>query len=170
MSKRARSHGLLDTVIPVIPAELDLFEERKQNRAIIAAEVQELKPVNAISSPSVTHLEFVSTGETNRMRNMRHVYLRLKFRLTKPDGSPLPQDRPEVPASGTQAAQPAYVAPKYAVVNNGFHSMIRSVNLHANGVDINQSSDYYAQRSYCETLVTFSPLHGYDRLAPELYR
>lgn len=170
MSKRARSNEMGDTIIPIIPSELDLFGERKQNRAIVSAEVQELKPVNAISTPAITHLEFVSTGEANRMRNMKHVYLRMKLRLCKPDGTPLPQDRAAVAASGSQPAVPAYTAPKFAIINNGLHSLIRSINLYLNGVDVNQSSDFYAQRAYAQTLIEFSPLHGYERLAPELYR
>lgn len=171
MAKRGRDgHPALTTnSIPVLPSELDLFADRHKNMAVTSAEWLNLKPVNAISNTNVSHLEFVSTGEGHRYRNLNHVYLRLRVRLTKPDGTALPMDRAEVPASSGVTAQAAYTAPKFAIINNGLHSIINSINVFLNGVDINASSDFYAFRAYIETMLTFSALHGYERLGPEFY-
>jgi hypothetical protein len=151
MPKR-KVNGAPPGISVILPTELDLFSDRPQNHAVTSAEWLRLKPINSISGTSVGHLEFVSTGEASRYRNLENVYLRLRVRLTDGAGAALP--------SGANDA-------KVALINNSLHSMISSINCYMNGTDVAQSSDHYDYNAYIQTTLGFSALHSYERLSAE---
>lgn len=84
-------------------------------------------------------LEFSITNSGDSYIDLNNIYLHLKIKLCKADGTDL---------SGAEADQPR-------VVNNILHSLFDQCNVYFNGTQVTASEDNYHYRCYLENLLNY---------------
>ena len=126
----------MESVTPVIPAELNIFSNTKIQNAILGDQIVACKPVNALTLPLST-LEFASSGSNETYRDLSQTFLRLKVCLRAEDGM--------VPI----------VDQEVACVNNLLYSLFQTLEVYLGGKLVCRE-DYYGYKSYVESLLNFS--------------
>ena len=118
---------------PCVKSELDLFSSPLSQESIESGTWVELKPVAALTNSSI--IEFHSSGSSDDYQDPSHLFLQLKARIKKEDGSNIP------PAAG--------VGP----VNNWMNSLFKEAVITLNGTHITNFN--YAYKSDIELKTSF---------------
>jgi hypothetical protein len=122
--------------LPVTKSELDLFKPPAVQVSQVDYQTIYLKPINSVSSSS-RRLEFFHPGKnTDFYRNLKNTFLYLKFKVCKPDGTPLDTSK------------------DVSLINYFGQTFIKSIEVHLNGTQITRNSSNYAYRAYIEALLT----------------
>lgn len=122
--------------LPVAKSELDFFRPRHVQVSQVGCETIPLKPINSVNAFS-KRLEFYHPGKnTDFYRNLSNTFLYLKFKVAKPDGTPVES------------------AKKAAVVNYIGQTIISSLEISLNGTVVTRNTDNYQYRAYIEALLT----------------
>lgn len=117
-------------------SELDLFTVPRVQTSALKTEEVVYKPIASLDNASV--LEFVSVGMGDTYRDLSNVYLRLKVKITKADGSDY------------EAADITM-----GVANNILHTLFSQCTIYMGGKAISMSDHNYAYRAYLESILNY---------------
>ena len=119
-------------------SSLDLFQPNPPVQTnILAKRLVSYKPISSLDNRSV--IEFLIKDSGDAYKDLNSIYLKLKVKLCKKDGT-------DYDASATN--QPG-------VVNNILHSLFEQCNVYFNGTLVTPSEDNYHYRSYLENVLNY---------------
>ena len=130
---------MLPNVLPVEASHssLDIFERPPLLITFDSSFEQKVGPLYAPNGPT---LEFEVTGDRTNFIDLQNIYLEVKCKISKPDGSNLQY----VTGDATQQEKPVFV-------NNTLHSLFSDCNITANGIKISSANGNYAHKAFIET-------------------
>lgn len=134
-----------------IPEELNLLSRRPQVSVILGSEIVEYSTLNSVENCNV--LEFLSLPHGDRFKCLNYIYLKLKLKIVKNDGSAFTK---------TDADQPT-------CVSNLLHSLIKSAYCSFNNVNVISIDDNYAQKEWLETFLSYPEHTSKARLCTQHY-
>lgn len=138
--------------MPVAKSELDLFRPRNVQVSQLGFETIPLKPINSVNAFS-KRLEFSHVGRgAEFFRNLHNTFLHLRFKVAKPNGTPLD--------TGKKACPINYIG----------QTIISSLEVALNGVVVTRNTDNYGYRSYIEALLSSSETGSTCHLAAGGFR
>ena len=114
---------------------LDLFQTPGLQTSVQSGTYVEYRPLAALDEGPI---EFSIKGSANYL-DLANTFLKVKAKITQPDGTDLPAAANVVP------------------VNLLLHSLFSDVNVFLNGVQITSPSGAYAYQAYIQTLLSYSP-------------
>ncbi|XP_064645162.1 uncharacterized protein F54H12.2-like [Lineus longissimus] len=129
-------------------AELELFETKPTQTAILSGRLVEVQPTTSIDNKDV--IEFNKQNNEKHYIDLRETTLYIKAKIVKQDGSTLRK----MQADGTTLEQNA----QCYQINYLIASMFKQVEVSLAGKQIGTTSSMYAYRSYLESLLS----HGED--------
>ena len=130
---------MLPNVLPIEASHssLDIFERPPLLVTFDSSFEQKIGPLYAPNGPT---LEFEVTGDRTNFIDLQNIYLEVKCKISKPDGTEMEY------LAGTPAQQE-----KPVFVNNALHSLFSDCNITANGIKISSANGNYAHKAFIET-------------------
>lgn len=134
-----------------VPEQLDLFTSRPLILGVVDNSIVEHTPLNSLDG--ATSLVFESHAFNDRMKDLDHVHLLIKFKLMKRDGTAY---------TDADVTQPS-------LVNNFLFSMFKSAFITLNGVSIHSQEINYHMKEYIECGLNNSTSTIENRLSSQLF-
>ncbi|XP_064639584.1 uncharacterized protein F54H12.2-like [Lineus longissimus] len=135
-------------------AELELFETKPTQTAILSGRLVEVQPTTSIDNTDV--IEFNTQTDEKHYIDFRETTLYIKAKIVKQDGSTLREKQ----ADGNTLEQNAQCYP----INYLVASMFKQVEVSLAGKQIGTTTSMYTYRSYLEALLS----HGEDAKTHQL--
>lgn len=129
-------------------SELDLFNGPLFQSQILKSEQVTHHPINSLTNCST--IEFESNGSGNSYRDLSNIFLHLKIKIVKPDGTSIIESTPT--GSTTKVNE---IAKQPGFINNVLHSIFRNVTVYMNG-KIVSNLDFYNLKAYIDTITNYS--------------
>lgn len=124
-------------------SELDLFSLPYVQTSMLKTQEVAYKTIASLDNAS--SLEFVSIGQGDTYRDLSNIYLKLRLKITKSDGTAYP-----AAAAGAVATGGA------GIINNFMHSLFRQCTITLGNTVISQSDSNYAYRAYIESVLNYN--------------
>jgi hypothetical protein len=137
-----------------IPEELDIFTQQPLLMSVANQEVIECSSLNSVENSTI--IEFKSSGFMDKYKDLGSVFLKLKLRLMKSDGTKYDSTKP------VEVDQPN-------LVNNALHSLFKGLYISLNGTSVHSVEDNYHYKEYIESTMNFGIEYASTRLSTQLY-
>lgn len=124
-------------LVEVIPSELDLFNEKALLLGVQSNEYIETALLNSVQNNA--QFEFHSVPFNNKFKDLSNIYLRLKCKITKGDGTEYNVDK------GAEGH----------LVSNGLYSIFRSCFVTINGTVIHSMENDYGYKEIIENMLNY---------------
>lgn len=134
-----------------MPEQLDLFTSKPLMLGVVNSEIIECTPINSLDN--ATSLLFESHAYNDRLKDLDHCHLKMKFKLLKKDSTEY---------SKADTAQPA-------LVNNFLHSIFKSAFITLNGQNVHSQETNYRIKEYIECGLNNTSTTIDNRLSAQLF-
>ena len=121
-------------------SSLDLFDKPP---LLITFDDSFCQKIGPVYSPNGPMLEFEVTGDRNNFIDLQKIFLEIKCKVVKVDGTKLDYD-------ATKLTEPDKTNAPY-LANNTLHSLFSDCTVSANGLKISNANGHYAHKSFIET-------------------
>ena len=121
-------------------SSLDLFD---RTPLLVTFDDSFCQKIGPVYSPNGPMLEFEVTGDRNNFIDLQKIFLEVKCKVVKSDGSNLDYDAADL-ADADKTNSPY-------LVNNTLHSLFSDCTVSANGLKISNANGHYAHKSFIET-------------------
>lgn len=139
-----------------IPEELDIFTQRPILMSIVDQNVIETSSLNSVENSNL--IEFKSSAYMDKCKDLNAVFLKLKLRLLKDDGSVYNHNE----TTKVDEVQPN-------LITNALHSIFKGVHISLNGTNVHSVEDNYHYKEFIETTLNFGIEAAQTRLSSQLY-
>lgn len=138
-------------MLEFLPDQLDLFTQKPLMLGVLDNEILECNPLNSLDNAA--NIDFQSHAFPDRMKDLSHMYLKLKLKLVKTDGKDY---------AIADTVQP-YLA------SNALHSIFKSAFISLNGVNLQSQENGYNYKEYLETGLNFNVTTLENRLSTQFF-
>lgn len=112
----------------IVPEELDLFANRSYLTCIEHSDHREITPQTTLSD--ATSLEFNCLGSEDEYKDLSWIFLKLRLKIVKADGTNFTNDDTNQPT----------------LVTNGLHSLFKSAHISLNSTQLRSIESSYAYK------------------------
>ena len=134
-----------------IPEELDIFSERPIIMSVNDSEIIEYSALNSVENSTL--LEFHSNSYGDRYKDLSNMYLKLKLKIVKHDGS-------DYVATDVEQGH---------LISNALHSIFRTAYTSLNGTNVHSVESNYHYKEFIETTMNYSVESAASRLSTQLF-
>ena len=121
-------------------SSLDLFDRPP---LLVTFDDSYCQKIGPVYSPNGPMLEFEVTGDRNNFIDLQKIFLEVKCKVVKADGSNLDYDAGDL--NDPDKTNSPYLT------NNTLHSLFSDCTVSANGLKISNANGHYAHKSFLET-------------------